>query len=203
MKRINLIPLEKRAEYNWFYITKTFLIRDFPPPIMIALLILFLVGTFQFVDAIRLKLSISSRKNKIALLDKESNKYEKLYLEIKSEKEAVLRSRKHMEDKMAAIRRIKQEAHRWSAVLEDIAKIIPLNVSLQSVTLNKDGIIITGTTLNNLVVSKFMQLLDDSGNFKDTNFTYTRKEEMKDEEDKQYEIINFGLTTYLERQYGL
>lgn len=195
MKRINLIPQEKRLHVKQ--------IGSLPNFIQILLVIFLIIILFQIGDTIRLKILISARKNKIALLDTKTNEYERIYNQIKEEKTALLQDKKRIEEKINTIKRIKQEVFMWSKVLEDIARLTPEDVLLKSTSLNKDTITIIGATQNNLAVSKFMQALDDSENFKNTNFSYTRKEKVMIKEKESQEVVSFSLITYLERQNEL
>lgn len=197
MKRINLIPQENRIDSSWRSSMNVLLFKDFSRSAVTILLILVGIGAFQLVDTVRLKILISSRKGRIAKMEAQSSQHGNLYMQLQMQKEAVARQRKRIEDKIVSINRIKKNMARWSNILEDVSKITPPGISLHTVSLKKDLISIAGTTLDNISVSKFMQLLDDSGNFRDTSFAYTRKEQAVDEEGETYDIINFELTTHL------
>ena len=79
-----------------------------------------------------------------------------------------------------------------------LSELVPQDLWINKVALNKDLITITGTTFDNAIVSRFMARLDESDYFKDTSFNYTQKAKLTDKP-----AIDFEVTTHIALEKAL
>jgi len=70
--------------------------------------------------------------------------------------------------------------------------LIPEEIWINKLTINHDGVVINGSTLNNQAVSKFMDNLNKSNKFKGSSFNFTQKSEIG-----QTTLYNFEIATNL------
>ena len=77
-----------------------------------------------------------------------------------------------------------------SQALVFLPTLIPDEIWINKLTINRDGVVINGSTLNNQAVSKFMDNLNRSKDFKGSSFHFTQKSEIGDATLYNFEIVS-------------
>ena len=94
-----------------------------------------------------------------------------------------------IEEKFKILQQVQGERIAWAKILAHLSELVPKDLWINKVNLNKKVIILTGTTFDNAIVSRFMAELDESDYFKDTSFNYTQKAKLTDKPVMNFEII--------------
>lgn len=195
MKHINLIPLEARkiSRQGWIkkYILKSPVYRN----VVSILLLLLFIFAYEVSASARYKFKITLAKKEIRKLERELERNKEIQNEIAKQREKIADANKHLQKRISFLEKAKTEAVKWSEALFVLNKLTPSDLWLKKISLNKDMIILSGTTLDNATVSDFMLKIDGCGYFKTTDFNFTRKN--KDEKDGS--LIDFEIATHLAR----
>lgn len=193
MKRINLIPPEAKKTNTGARIN-AWLSRDrHSSKIIIATLVFF---AFLFIwhstAILRYRLNIVAKKEKIKTLEVQLREANISYKQIKERKEQMNREKKRLEQRLYFLQEAGKERIEWSKALARLSSLVPEELWIGKASFNKDVITITGTTIDNTLVSNFMSRLDESKYFQGTGFNYTQKAKLSDQS-----LVNFEVTTHL------
>lgn len=192
MKRINLIPEEgkKPSFKRWFndYAARPLIWRFI---LILAVLFVF-INLWQAVSILRYRMITADAKGSIKRLEARLSEIKNESESLKVEKEKIDKEAKSVEEKLNLLNQARAQNIAWAATLSRLSKLLPDNLWVNKVTLSKDEIKIIGATLDNSIVSSFMATLDESGYFKDTGFTYTKKAKVDERE-----VIDFEVNTHL------
>jgi len=173
MKRINLIPQELLA----------------PPPsirgqgvkIISALMALFILMIFwQGGIIVRHKVKIALEKKKIKTLQSSQAEVTEAYDSVTAQREGINNQRKQIVQKLAALQDSRKKRIMWSNVLTKLSGLVPENIKLGKIVLDREIATIGGVSSESSYVSEFMSSLDESEYFQKTGFNYIEK--AKDEE---------------------
>ncbi len=192
MKRINLIPPEakKVTPKRWLkvYIFKSRASR------LAALTVIFFVflNLWQATSLFRYRFAINQDKKNIVKLQAKLTQSQNAYAQIKSQRQEIDRETKRIEEKFKILQQARGERIAWAKVLAHLSELVPQDLWIDKVTLNKDLVTLAGTTFDNAIVSRFMARLDESDYFKETSFNYTQKAKLTDKP-----VINFEVTTHI------
>ena len=190
MRRINLIPEEakKITPRKWL---KTRLLKSRTLRIIsLVVIALILINLWQSTSLLRHRFAIASGKKKINELRTKVLRSRNVYDQTRQQKEGTEKEIKRIEEKFRLLQRVRAERTAWAVVLAHLSELVPENLWINKTTLNKKLISIIGTTFDNEVVSRFMELLDESDYFENTSFNYTQKKKLTDKA-----VINFEVTT--------
>ena len=192
MKRINLIPPEaKKIRPNkWLkvYIFKT---RTSQFTALTVVLFVFL-NLWQATSLLRYKFAVGQGKKNITKLQLKLVQSQDAYAKIKNQKQEIGRETKRIEEKFKILQQAQGERLAWAKVLAHLSELVPHDLWIDKVILNKDLITLVGTTFDNAIVSRFMARLDESKYFQETSFNYTEKAKLTDKP-----VINFEVTTHI------
>lgn len=192
MKRTNLIPEEARK----VTFKKRLQIRILKSPVsrtVAAIVALFIFMNFWQGTAIfRHRLAVRQGKNNILRLQLKLAETQNTYAQLNVQKQLIDTEAKQIESRLLTLQQIQTGRLIWAKVLVNLSQLLPPELWVNRVTLNKELITIAGTTVDNVVVSKFMARLDESEFFRDTGFNYTQKAELTDKA-----VINFEITTHV------
>lgn len=162
-------------------------------------IIFFVVLTLAFfavaIVSARYKLGISLKENQLQKLEKELDSYSELEFQIKSEIDTVQKDNEYLQKRILFLRDMSKDAVRWSGVLLVISKLIPHDLWLSKISLNKDEVILRGVTLDNMKVSEFMRSLEKAGCFKFITFNIIQKKKV----DNEPLLVDFEIITSLNR----
>lgn len=192
MKRIDLIPREATDITSKRWLKTYFLKSRTLRAASIILVIIILINLWQATSVLRYKIAIKSGKKTIVKLERKVNESQKTFLKIQNEKELTKKEIKRLDDKLSTLLRIHRDRYAWASILKDLSELVPENLWVNKLDLNKELITITGTTLDNGVVSDFMARLDESKIFTKTSFNYTKKGKFADNP-----VIDFEVTTHI------
>lgn len=192
MKRINLIPEEakKITPKKWLKIC-LFKSRT-SRLISLAVIFFIFINLWQATSLLRYKFAITQGKKNINRLQVKLIRDQNTYTGIKTQKEGIERKIKRIEEKFKILQQAKGERLVWAKVLAHLSELIPQDLWINKVKLNKEQITLLGTTFDNAIVSRFMARLDESDYFKETSFNYTQKAKLTDKP-----VINFEVTTHI------
>lgn len=192
MKRINLLPPEakKITPKKWLkaYLLKSRTWR------LVALAVVFFVflNLWQVTSLLRYKFSASLGKKNIVKLQAKATQSQNIYSQIKNQKQEVDKEAKRLEEKFKVLQEAQTERPVWAKVLAHLSELIPENLWINKVKLDKEAVTLVGTTFDNAIVSQFMAKLDASEYFTQTSFTYTQKAKLSDQP-----VMNFEVTTHI------
>ncbi len=199
MRRINLIPPEARRLSTQDGIKKYLFKSRTSRFIIFSVLILFSIFIYQATISVRYRIKISLQKRSLENLKIELAQSQDEQRQIRKKIDVIEQKSNYLKKKLSFLEKTKREAVKWSEVLLCLSKLTPSDLWLDKLCLNKEMIIINGTTLDNSRVSDFMVKLDESGYFKATSFNFTQKKKGTDERLKEFPVIDFELTTQLAR----
>jgi len=192
LKRINLIPPEakKITPKRWL---KAYIFKTRTSQFIALTLILFIfLNLWQATSLLRYKFAVGQGKKNIVKLQVKLTQSQNAYAQIKSQKEGIDKETRRIEEKFKILQQAQGERITWAKVLAHLSELVPQDLWINRVTLNKDLVTLTGTTFDNAIVSRFMAGLDESKYFQDTSFNYTQKAKLTDKP-----VINFEVTTHI------
>lgn len=193
MKRISLIPPEAKriTPKRWLkaYILKSRTLRL----ISLAVVVFILINLWQATSLLRYKFAIIQGKKNMVKLQERLNESQNIYVQIKNQREKLDKETKRLEEKFKVLQEAQQERYVWAEILTHLSKLVPEDLWINKIKLNKELITLIGTTFDNAIVSQFMAKLDESDYFKETSFNYTQKSKLTDKS-----VINFEVTTHID-----
>jgi len=192
VRRINLIPPEakKITPRRWL---KAYIFKTRTSKFMALTLILFVfLNLWQATSLLRYRFAVSQGKKNIVKLQAKLTQSQNAYAQIKSQKQEIGKKTRRIEEKFKILQQTQGERIAWAKVLAHLSELVPQDLWIDKVTLNKDLVTLAGTTFDNAIVSRFMARLDESEYFKDTSFNYTQKAKLTDKP-----VINFEVTTHI------
>ena len=192
MKRINLIPPEakkitpNRWLKNYFFKSRTSRL------ILLAVIFFIFINLWQATSLLRYKFAVRQDKKNIVKLQVKLIQFQNAYAQIKSQKQEIDKETRRIEEKFKILQQAQGERIAWAKVLAHLSELVPQDLWIDKVALNKDLVTLNGTTFDNAIVSRFMARLDESEYFKETSFNYTQKAKLTDKP-----VINFEVTTHI------
>ena len=94
-----------------------------------------------------------------------------------------------VEDKLGHLLAIKKKAGNYSNILDDVHRTIPGKVWITQLNVEDDNLKITGGAYSMLLLTQFMDNLQNAPFFANANFINTKKDEIEN-----VEVINFEIT---------
>lgn len=192
MKRINLIPEEAKRVTAAKWVKSFFLKSRLSRLSVLAAAVFVIFNIYQTGSLLRYKVVISLGKKQVNQMLEKLSAAQDDSAKIKIQAEQVARQEKYTQDKLDVLLAARTERIAWAGTLERISRLLPENLWVNKVIMNKQLITIAGTTFDNEVVGKFMSGLDESGYFRQTSFNYTKKSDMAGQA-----VIDFEVTTHL------
>lgn len=192
MKRINLIPPEakKITPKKWL---NTYLFKSRTSRLIALAVIVFIsINLWQATSFLRYKFAVTQGKKNIAKLQTRLVQSQDAYDQIRGQKEEIQKEIKRIEEKFEILQQAQKERLAWAKVLLHLSELVPQDLWINKISLNKKLMTIVGTTFDNTIVSRFMAKLDESEFFQDTSFNYTQKKKLTDKA-----VINFEVTTHV------
>lgn len=192
MRRINLIPPEakKITPRRWL---KAYIFKTRASRLMVLTLMLFIfLNLWQATSLLRYKFAVRQGKKSIGKLQVKLTQSQNVYAQIKIQKQEIDKETRRIEEKFKILQQAQGERITWAKVLAHLSELVPQDLWIGKVTLNKDLVTLAGTTFDNAIVSRFMASLDESDYFKETSFNYTQKAKLTDKP-----VINFEVTTHI------
>lgn len=194
MKKINLIPPEARgvSAKNWLRIQ--LLARRLPVIITLVVLFFVLGSLWQITAHYRYKWMLSNAKKTFSQTQARLSSLNAEAARIQEEKDQAIKDVSRLESKCLLLEEAKKGGIKWTPVLIRLSRLVPEQIWINEISLNKDLISLRGTTFDNSLISRFMVALENEGYFKDTSFNYTQKAKLDDTG-----VINFEVTTHLKK----
>jgi len=192
VRRINLIPPEakKITPRRWL---KAYIFKTRASRLMVLTLMLFIfLNLWQATSLLRYKFAVRQGKKSIGKLQVKLTQSQNVYAQIKIQKQEIDKETRRIEEKFKILQQAQGERITWAKVLAHLSELVPQDLWIGKVTLNKDLVTLAGTTFDNAIVSRFMASLDESDYFKETSFNYTQKAKLTDKP-----VINFEVTTHI------
>lgn len=193
MKRINLIPAEakKITPKKWL---KTYLLKSRAMRfVTLGVIIFVLLNLWQATSFLRYKFAILQGKKNLAKLEEKLTQTQDIYAQLKNQKQAIEKETRLIEEKFKILQQARQEMLAWAEILARVSELLPEDLWINKIRLNKELVILSGTTFDNAVVSDFMAKIDASEYFRETSFNYTQKSRLQEKP-----VINFEVTTHIE-----
>ena len=189
MRRINLITRsvsKKQAEWRtlpknriWFGVISVFVIMG-----------LVFLGQSLWIMSLRIRIprqQKSIQNDEVNLIEQQS-----AVTKAEEQRKRIRENSKRLEGKLRVIRMSRSRQIDFSEVLKTLSEYVPSDLWIDKVMLDQNQITITGTTLDNIKVSQFMERLDTSVTFERTGFNYTEKTDLDGRP-----LINFEVTTHI------
>jgi len=192
MKRINLIPAEakKITPQKWL---KAHIFKSRTSRLLAIAAVVFVFLTFWQATAIlRYNFAITQGKKNIAKLQAKLVQSQNIFAEINSQRQEAEKESRRIEEKFKLLQQAQGERLAFAKVLARLSELVPQDLWINKVSLNKELVTLDGTTFDNAIVSRFMARLDESDYFKETSFNYTQKAKLTDKP-----VINFEVTTHI------
>ncbi len=193
MKRINLIPPERRKITFNKRLLKRYILKPGLSGAIVLVVVMFVSAPFwQMISAGVYKTKIAAAKKtiqnaQVLLVENEARKGE-----LKAEKDAVSKQNQRLKGKLVFLQDAKNVGIKWSPILFRLGDIIPEKAWMKKILVDEDIITFSGTTSDNSIISQFMLELEGVEYFQDTTFNYTQKEKYAGEG-----MTNFEVTTHL------
>ena len=185
MKRINLLPTERKAA-NTVHENKYLRLT-------VALFVLFIaVLAWQMTVILRYNYQISTQKENIKTLLKESKKNQAVYGELSKQKTSMTQRKEQIFQRVSLLQEARRRSYDSTDVLLHFSDVVPDAVWLKELVLQETTLMISGTTLNNQDVTEFMMRLDQSKDFRQTAFNYMQKAKSDDRE-----LVDFQLKSQI------
>lgn len=195
MKRINLIPPEARNLSLYKRLRTVY----FKTTILQVSIVIFVVLTLAFfataVTSANYKLSITLKEKQLKKLEEESDKYAGEKVKIQKERDRIEAENEFLQKRVLFLKDMSNDAVKWSDVLLVFSKLTPEDLWLNKISFNKDKIVLRGVTVDNMKVSEFMRLLENSGYFKFITFNFTQKKKTA----SAAELVDFEVITSFNR----
>ena len=197
MKRINLIPRDSEQIFNKRWIKYQLRKNRFLQSSIVIVFILLLFNIWQATSIIRYKTLISFGNKKMASAQAKLNKSSLVLISIEKEKAVIDGQLEIHEKKLDVLNHAQRDKYRWAKLMKKLTEIVPNDLWLNKVVLNDRPITINGKSSDNSVVSSFMEALDESGYFQETNFNYTEKTEFSDIAVTSFEVTSKAVLSKL------
>lgn len=193
MKRINLMPLEAKriTPKKWLkaHLFKSRAMRL----IALGAIVFIFINLWQATSLLRYKFAIIQNKKNIANLQEKLTQSQDIHIQIKNQKQAIDKEIGRIEEKFKILQQARQELFAWAEVLAQVSRLVPEDLWINKIRLNRELITLSGTTFDNAIVSNFMAKIDESDYFEETSFNYTQKSKLEDRP-----IVNFEVTTHID-----
>ncbi|MBU1121499.1 MAG: PilN domain-containing protein [Candidatus Omnitrophota bacterium] len=190
LKQVNLIPkevLRKPFLRRLFLIYKknTYL-RNFS--------VFFLIVAAASITLLSIKFSLKEDLEKTVYAAKEAKlklaRFQSQLLRIEKIKLELIREDSSQNQELELLFSTKAMSRKYFELLTVMAELVPQDLWINRCSLFEDKIQISGSTLDNQLITQFMDKLDDSGFFNNSRFTSSEKQERD-----SHIIYNFQIYT--------
>lgn len=191
MRRLNLIP--KANAGQGFSAKGLFFGRP-------SLNVIIIVGVFlsalilsQHVLNQQYKWKLAKAKNQLEAAKVQLSRLQTRQLNLTKEYDVLSKKKSLMDEKLEYLKLAKRDKPgELSRSLVYLPTLIPDEIWINKLLVSRDGLVINGSTMNNQAVSEFMDNLSVSDKFKDSNFNFTKKNEVGDTT-----LYNFEIATHI------
>jgi len=193
MRRINLMPAEakKITPKKWL---KDYLFKSPVRRLITSGVIIFIfVNLWQVSSFLRYKFAIIQGEKNLAKLQENLIQTQQIYSQIKNQRQEIDKEIGRIEEKFRTLQQQKQEMLAWAQILTEISELLPEDLWINKIRLNKELVTLSGATFDNVIVSDFMAKIDESNYFQETSFNYTQKSKLQEKP-----VINFEITTLID-----
>ncbi|MFH0772563.1 MAG: PilN domain-containing protein [Candidatus Omnitrophota bacterium] len=191
MKRLNLIPKQNPGNQPLRASLKIFRTRGFKTA-LIAAVVLSLIVIPQFLLNQQKRWGLTKAKSQLEEAKAKLSRLQARQLNLSKDREAVLKKKSLAEEKLEYLKmsEINKPAE-LSQALVYLPTLIPNEIWINKLSINQEEMVINGSTLNNQAVSGFMDNLNNSSKFKNSNFNFAKKNEVGDTA-----VYNFEISTH-------
>lgn len=192
MKRINLIPAEAKrtTAERWL---RQYLLKSRASRIAAIVTVIFItVNIWQVSQLLRYKLAVLQGKAGIKKMQAKLGQMQGTYTSLNSQRQQLEREARRIEGRLETLQKLQTERFVWAKALSHLSGLLPQELWVNKITLNKEQVVIAGTTFDNALVGRFMARLDESEYFEQTTFNYTQKAELTDKP-----VLNFEVVTHV------
>lgn len=193
MKEINLIPSEARDGFSEGWLKSQLLMRKIPAAIFFTALLFIIASVWQISAGYRYQWVLANANKELSQLQAQSASAALESKDIISEKEKIAKDIVRMEEKLILLSEAKVGEIKWAPVFVRLSKLVPPQIWLGDISMNKDLITMRGTAFDNSAISGFMVALDRN-DFTNTAFSYTQKAKLDDTG-----VMNFEITTQIKK----
>ncbi len=192
VKRINLIPEEARRITPRKWLGRHLLRSRVFRGVAIAVAALIGINLWQASSLLRYEFAIKSGRERAAEMERELAAATDAYAGMERKRREIEAEAGRVEEKFRLLNRAREGGIAWAEALAALSVLVPEDLWINKMTLNRELITVVGTTFDNAIVSRFMSDLDASGYFRGTSFNYTQKEEPRGKS-----VLNFEVTTHI------
>lgn len=189
MKRINLIPAEAKrtTAERWL---RQHLFKSRASRIAAIITVIFIaVNLWQVSQFLRYKLAAFQGKAGIKKMQARLTHLQGTYASINAQRQQLEREARRIESRLETLQQLQTERFVWAKALSHLSSLLPQELWVNKITLNKEQVVIAGTTFDNALVGRFMARLDESEYFEQTTFNYTQKTELTDKPALNFEVV--------------
>ena len=139
---------------------------------VIIVLFLAVLSIWHFSSAWRYSSAIFSKKELLTKLQAQLLSTKGRHGQIQKELADIMKAQERIGQKVFILKDSRLDIPSWAPVLVKVSEIIPSELWLDSITLDKEAVILKGTTFDNRTVSQFMIALDKSMIFQNCHFRF-------------------------------
>lgn len=188
MKRFNLIPKQGKKGRQ-ISAPLTILKKWAFSRVVTLILILSVVIALPNIISKRRRDNLAKAKQQIEAMKNEVRRLQTRRLQSAKDYDSLIKKKLSADERLQYLKEAKlDKPGELSRALAYLPTLIPDEVWINKLTVNRDAVIINGSTLNNQAVSKFMDNLNRSRGFKGSNFNFTQKNELGESTLYSFEI---------------
>ncbi|MDD4879395.1 MAG: PilN domain-containing protein [Candidatus Omnitrophica bacterium] len=192
MKRLNLIPKQGKKDQSLFApaaVLKKWKFNRVTVIVMILAVAVLLPG----IISKRHEGNLLKAKQQVEAMKQERNRLLSRRQQIGKDYDLLMKKKAAADGRLQYLKEAEtSKPGELSQSLVYLPTLIPDEIWINKLTINRDGVIINGSTLNNQAVSKFIDNLNKSNKFKGSSFNFTQKSEIG-----QATLYNFEIATNL------
>lgn len=189
MKRLNLIP--KQVKKDQLGLTGSPLLRSSSFKVILIIVIFFAIGVLmQFLLTKQYKWQLDKTKNQLQAAKVNLSRLQTEQLNLAKEREALLKKKSLVDARLEYLKSSKMDKPKeLSEALVYLPSFMPDEIWINKLSVDRERMVINGSTLNNQAVSNLMDSLNKSKKFKDSSFNFTQKSIIGDMTLYNFEII--------------
>lgn len=192
MKRFNLIPKQRKAGQP---VTLKNIVGGGPKSVILSAALIVIAAALVLPGAIAKhgEKNLTKARQQLEFEKHELSRLQGKRLQQAKDYDLLMKKKIAAEERLQYLKEARTDKPiELSQALVYLPTLIPEEIWINKLSVNDEGIIINGSTLNNQAVSGFMDSLNRSDRFKGSSFNYTQKNEVGDAT-----LYNFEIATSL------
>lgn len=190
MKRLNLIPRQGKKSQPTLGGKSSFLRSPGFRIIFIALIFLAIGISAQFLFVQQYKWRLNNAKNQLQAAKVQLSRLQTEQLNLSKERQDLLKKKSLADARLEYLNSSKTDKPKeLSEALVYLPSFMPDEIWINKLSVDREQMVINGSTLNNQAVSNLIENLNKSKKFRDSSFNFTQKSTVGDMTLYNFEII--------------